>query len=168
MTGGGDDIKGYLNIIEGKFPVAQDDSSDSSIYLGVSIAGVEQGNVYIYDNGLRWAKILQEDDNFWSFEHGFLEYGADSVGYISKNDMTDMIRSGEMLLEKKQKNTPNILEEMLSLNDTEFDIFLEKVERYLFINEEKDYDDYTYDWNDAWSTGKSPVDAAEEAILLGV
>ena len=154
MTGGGDDIKGYLNIIEGKFPVAQDDSSDSSIYLGVSIAGVEQGNVYIYDNGLRWAKILQEDDNFWSFEHGFLEYGADSVGYISKNDMTDMIRSGEMLLEKKQKNTPNI--------------FLEKVERYLFINEEKDYDDYTYDWNDAWSTGKSPVDAAEEAILLGV
>lgn len=169
MTGGGDDIQGYLNIIEGKFPDNKESATDTSVDFGVATAGAVPGNMYIFDNGLRWTKILQEDEDYWQIEHGFLEYNADSVEYISKYDMTEMIRSGDMVLTENREEKSEILEESLSLDDgPEFDIFMEKVERYLFINEDRDVDEYDYDWNSAWSDGKTPVDAAEEAILLEV
>ena len=86
---------------------------------------------------MRWAKIICEDEEFWQIEHGFIEYNADSVDYISKKDMTDMIRSGEMILnEDDNAETTDLLEESFCLDNlSDFNNFIEKVERYLFLNE---------------------------------
>ena len=169
MTGGGTDIQEYLNIIEGNFPAKNESGTSTPIDLGVATAGASIGQMYFYDNGLRWAKIISEEDNFWQIEHGFLEYNADSVDYISKYDMTDMIRSGDMILNENITEPTEILEESFILDDlSDLDIFMEKVEHYLFKNENREIDEYNYDWKAAWSEGKTAVEAAEEAILLEV
>lgn len=166
MTGSSDDIKEYLNIIEGNFPVKENINEDKSIDLGLSTAGAVVGQLYLYDNGLRWAKLMEEDENHWIIEHGFLEYDADSVEYITKYDMTVMIRSGEMNLSENSIEE-TLLEESLILDDDDgFDDFMDSVERYLLVNESKETVDFEYDWRNAWSEGKTPVETAEEAILL--
>jgi len=165
MTGSSDDIQEYLNIIDGNFPVKESNNENTSIDLGISTAGAVVGQLYLYDNGLRWAKLVEDEENHWLIEHGFLEYEKDSTEYISKHDMTTMIRSGDMnLLETSTDNI--ILEESLTLDDVEFDNFMDKVERYLLVNESKESTDFEYDWHDAWTEGKTPVETAEEAILL--
>lgn len=164
MTGSSDDIKEYLNIIEGNFPVKENNDENIPIDLGISTAGAVIGQLYLYDNGLRWVKLTEEEENHWLIEHGFLEYEADSTEYISKHDMTVMIRSGEMnLLENLSEEI--ILEESLTLDDG-FDDFIDSIERYLLVNESKETVDFEYDWHNAWSEGKTPVETAEEAILL--
>lgn len=163
--GSSDDIKEYLNIIDGKFPLKENDGNETSIELGVSIGGAMAGQTYVFDNGARWATIMEEADEHWLLEHGFLEYEADSTEYISKYDMTNMIRSGEMSLMEDNLIETDILEESLSINDGEFNVYMEKVDRYLLVNEGRESDEFDYDWSDAWSEGKSSLEAAEDAIL---
>ena len=164
MTGSSDDIKEYLNIIEGNFPINESKDDNTPIDLGISTAGASMGQLYLYDNGLRWAKLVEDEENHWLIEHGFLEYEADSAEYISKRDMTNMIRSNEMILSEEIKDI-DILEESLTLDDG-FDDFMENIDRYLLINENKESVDFEYDWHNAWSEGKTPVETAEEAMLL--
>ena len=166
--GSSDDIQEYLNIIDGKFPMKENSENDSSIELGVSIGGAMSGQTYLFDSGTRWATIMEEIDEHWLLEHGFLEHNADSVEYVSKYDMTNMIRSGDMHLLEDTVAETDILEETLSLNNGEFNMFIEKIDRYLLINEGRESTEFDYDWSDAWSEGKSPLEAAEDAILSEV
>lgn len=133
--GSSDDIQEYLNIIDGKFPMKENSEDETSIELGVSIGGAMAGQTYLFDSGVRWATIMEETDEHWLLEHGFLEYEADSVEYVSKYDMTNMIRSGEMHLLEDTVAETDILEESLSPNDDEFNMYIEKIDRYLLINE---------------------------------
>jgi len=165
MTGSSDDIQKYLNIIEGNFPINESKNENLTIKLGMSTAGAEVGQLYIYDNGLRWTKLVEEADNHWGIEHGYLEYEADSTEYISKYDMTEMIRSGEMTLLENIQDEDVILEELITLDDG-FDDFMNGVERYLLVNEGRESFDFDYNWSNAWSEGKTPLESAEEAILL--
>lgn len=166
MTGSSDDIQEYLNIIEGNFPKNEQINENTSINLGVSTAGAVIGQSYLFENGLRWATLKEEDENHWLIEHGFLEYEADSEEYISKHNMSVMIRSGEMTLMENAYTEETILEESLTLEDDGFEDFMDGVERYLLVNEGRESFDFEYNWSDAWSEGKTPLESAEEAILL--
>jgi len=166
--GSSDDIQEYLNIIDGKFPMKENSDDETSIELGVSIGGAMAGQTYMFDNGTRWATITEETDEHWFLEHGFLEYEADSAEYISKYAMTNMIRSGEMSLMEDNLTETDILEESLSQSGDEFNVYMEKVDRYLLVNEGRESDEFDYDWSDAWSEGKSTLEAAEDAILSEV
>lgn len=166
MPGSCDDIQEYLNIIKGNFPKQENNEENTSINLGISTAGAQCSQTYIHDNGLRWVKLLEDDENCWLIEHGFLEHDADATEYITKHDMATMIRSGEMNLIEESLLEVELLEESLTLEDNEFDEFMDKVERYLIINEDRESFDLEYDWHDAWLENKTPVESIEEAILL--
>lgn len=165
MSSSCNDIQEYLNIIEGNFPINESKNENASIDLGTSTAGASIGQSYLYENGLRWTKLINDEGNHWLIEHGFLEYNADSTEYISKYDLTVMIRSGDMILLEDVQLEETILEESLTLDDN-FNKFMDGVERYLLINEGRESFDFEYDWSDAWSEGKTPLESAEEAILL--
>jgi len=161
-----DDIQEYLNIVQGNFPINESQNDDDSVSFGVSTAGAIAGDTYIYDNGLRWAQLVEEEENHWFIRNGFLEYSADTEEYISKHDMTSMIRSGDMVLFEEDASDDVLLEETLSLEDGKFDDFMNNVERYLLINEGRETFDFDYEWSDAWLEGKTPSESADEAILL--
>jgi len=164
MTGSSDDIKDYLNIIQGNFPIMEEKQSPS-ISFGISTADADIGQLYLFENGLRWAKIINEVDNHWIIEHGFLEYEADSTEYISKMEMTSMIRLNEMVKTIEEERV-DILEETLNMHDTDYDDYMNKIERYLLINENRETFEFDYDWKNAWSTGKDPIETVEDAILM--
>ena len=166
-VGSSDDIKEYLNIIDGKFPIKESSDGNTLVSLGVSVGGATPGQTYMFDSGSRWATIIEEGEDHWLIAHGFLEYEADSEEYISKYDMTNMIRSGEMNLMEESLAETDILEESLTL-DNEFNMYMDKVDRYLLINEDREATDFDYDWSDAWSEGKTSIEAAEDAILSEV
>ena len=121
-------------------------------------------NEYLFENGTRWAKIVDYDTENLKIEHGFREYEADSVGYITIYEMNRMISNGEMVLFEEIDDIDDILLETDS-NNNDFMKFIEKVDRYLLVNENKESSEFEYLWSEAWSDGKSPIDAAEEAII---
>ncbi len=164
MTESAADIIKYLDIVDGKLPKEQIDEG-IDVDLGVSTRGADVGNAYTFDNGLCWARIIGEEDSYWKIEHGLLEHTASDTAFISKNDMTDMLRSGEMIseiLEEKQ----DILEETLKTEKSYFEEFLTNVDRYLLVNENKEFDDFDYNWDDAFQRGLSPIEAVDEAVIL--
>ena len=116
---------------------------------------------------LHYPKLVENEENHWLIDHGFLEHKADSTEYISKHDMAVMIRSGEMNLLEENSSETLILEESLTLeSNNDFEDFIKSVDRYLLINENKESSDFEYNWQNAWSEGKNPIETAEEAILL--
>ena len=157
------DIQEYLNILQGNLS-KEAVTENQIIDLGISTAGAEVGQIYIFDNGIRWAKIISEKDDHWQVEHGLLEYESDDIDYISKYNITKMIRSGEMIL------TEDDLDELFESFDEEFEdeftIFMEKVDRYLLINYSKESKDFEYLWEEAWKEEKFPNEAADEAVIL--
>jgi hypothetical protein len=157
------DIQQYMNIIDGNFgdrPLV----TESSVDCGIHTAGAGIGDTYLFENGIRWARIIKEEGNYWLLECGLLEYDADDEIYLSKRDMTDMIVSGEMILEEIISSSEQILVE--STNDNGFEPFLEGVNRYLLKNVLRESDEFEYNWRDAYNNGLTPIEAAEEAIFL--
>lgn len=158
------DIQKYLDIIEGK----DDDKPTSDpeiqiVNLGSATGGAFVGNTYIFENGVRWATIVDEESNYWIVEHGLLEYEADSRDYISKHDFTQMISCGEMELYECDE-PDDILTESLD-DDDGYCVFMERVNRYLLINAQMESEEFSYDWFNAFQAGLSPIDAADEAII---
>lgn len=160
------DIQEYLNILQGnlsKEVVAEDQIID----LGISTAGAEVGQTYIFENGIRWAKIISEKDDHWQIEHGLIEHESDDIDYMSKYDMTKMIRSGEMILtEVEEDDLDELFENFDEEIEDEFTIFMEKVDRYLLINYSRESKDFEYLWENAWKEEKLPNEAADEAVIL--
>lgn len=163
MTESAADIIKYSNIIAGNIS-KEEITEGSEIDLGISTRGADVGNAYTFDGGLCWIRIISEEDDHWKVEHGLLEHAATDTTYISKNDMTDMLRSGEMVFSIIDE--VDILEESLQTEDFYLDEFLTKVDRFLLINENKEVDNFDYDWNDAFNRGLSPLEAVDEAIIL--
>lgn len=160
------DIQEYLNILQGNLS-KEIVTENQIIDLGISTAGVEVGQTYIFDNGVRWAKIINENDNHWQIEHGFLEHESDDVDYISKYDITKMIRSGEMILtEVEEDDFDELFESYDEEVEDEFTIFMEKVDRYLLINYKRESKDFEYLWEEAWKEEKLPNEAADEAVIF--
>jgi len=157
------DIVKYLNIIEGKNN--QDiNISNNEIFLGIPTEGAEINKTYIFENGLRWLKIIDEQEDLWLVETGLIEYDNDSVEYISKHDLSTMIKNGTMILKEEIKT--NLTESKFSPSDNlEFDIFMESVNRYLLLNYNKESNELNYPWKIAWAENKLPFEAAEEAIM---
>lgn len=164
MTESAADIIKYLDIVKGK--ISKDNASEEiHVDLGISTRGADVGNAYTFDNGLCWARIIGEEDSHWLIEHGLLEHAAIDTAYISKYDMTGMLRSGEMVFTVIDEDK-DILEEKLQTEEFYFDEFIVKVDRYLLVNENKEVDDFDYNWNDAFRRGLSSVEAVDEAIIL--
>jgi len=164
MSESASDIQEYLNILQGNLP-KENITENQIIDLGISTAGAEVGQTYVFDNGIRWAKIINENDNHWQIEHGLLEHESDDVDYMSKYDMTKMIRSGEMILTEVEEDLGELFESFEEVED-EFTIFMEKVDRYLLINYSRESKDFEYLWEEAWKEEKLPNEAADEAIIF--
>ncbi len=161
------DIQEYSKIIQGKLPNEEIIAENQIIDLGISTAGADVGQTYIFDNGIRWAKIISEKDDHWQIEHGLLEYESDDIDYISKYDITKMIRSGEMILtEVAEDDLDELFETYDEEIEDEFTIFMEKVDRYLLINYERESKDFEYLWEEAWKQDKQPIEAADEAVIF--
>lgn len=160
------DIQEYLNILQGNLS-KEVVTENQIIDLGISTAGADVGQTYVFDNGIRWAKIISEKDNHWQLEHGLLEHESDDVDYMSKYDMTKMIRSGEMLLtEFEENNLDELFENYDEEIEDEFTIFMEKVDRYLLINYDRESRDFEYLWEEAWKEEKLPIEAVDEAVIF--
>lgn len=159
------DIIKYLDIVDGNLPSEKLVEGDS-VHLGILTEGADIGHSYTYDNGLRWAKITEEQGDHWLIECGLLEYETDNVEYMSKHDMASLIRKNVMILQEDQDN--DILTESLSTkdNDNDFNKFIDRVDRYLLVNYMKESTDLNYPWKIAWAEDRIPSEAAEEAILL--
>ena len=163
------DIQQYLNIIQGDF-LKKNQEKDSinenhTINLGVATGGANVGSKYIFDNGLRWLKVLDESDQFWIVEHGFLEYDADSRELLSKHDLARMISRGEMVFEEIEE-LDGFLLETPNDEDGSFNIFMEKVDKFLLVNYQLESQFMDYDWSFAFDKGLTPFQAVEEAVLL--
>lgn len=167
MSKSANDIQEYFNILQGNLPDKEAVTENQIINLGISTAGAEVGQIYVFDNGVRWAKIINKSDNHWQIEHGLLEHESDDIVYISKYDMTKMIRSGEMILTEGEENELDELFESFNEEvEDEFTIFMEKVDRYLLLNYNKESKDFEYLWERAWKEKKFPNEAADEAVNL--
>ncbi len=164
MTESAADIIKYVDIVDGKVPTEQI-TEGTDVDLGVSTRGADIGNAYSFDNGLCWVRIIGDEDSHWLVEHGLLEHSATDTAYISKNDMTDMIRVNEMVFTVMDDDV-DILEESLQTEDYYFEEFLTKVDRFLLVNENKEVDDFDYNWNEAFQQGLTPIEAVDEAIIL--
>lgn len=160
------DIQEYLNILRGNLS-KEVVTENQIIDLGISTAGAEIGQTYVFEEGIRWAKIISEKDDYWQIEHGLLEHESDDVDFMSKYNMTKMIRSGEMVLTEFEENDLDGLFESVDEEfEDEFTIFMEKVDRYLLINYERESTDFEYLWEEAWKEDKLPIEAADEAVIL--
>ena len=166
MSESAGDIQEYLNILQGNLS-KESITENQIIDLGISTAGAEVGQTYIFEEGIRWAKIISEKEDHWQIEHGLREHESDDVDYLSKYDMTKMIRSGEMVLTEFEEND---LDELFENFDEEFEneftIFMEKVDRYLLINYSRESKDFEYLWEEAWKEDKLPNEAADEAVIF--
>lgn len=154
------DIQGYLTIIEGN-NVRNPNIIDENINQSINNMLDKE---YLFENGTRWAKIIDCDDENLKIEHGFREYEADSVGYITIYEMNRMISVGDMVLFEEVDSIDDILLE--SCDDNDFIEFIERVDRYLLVNENKESIELEYSWSEAWTDGKTPIEAAEEAVIL--
>lgn len=161
------DIQEYNRILQGDLPNKEVIEEDQIINLGISTAGANVGQTYMFDNGIRWAKIISEKDDHWQIEHGLLEHESDDIDYISKYDITKMIRSGEMILtEAAEDDLDELFESYNEEFEDEFTMFMEKVDRYLLVNYQKESTDFEYLWEEAWKQDKLPNEAADEAIIF--
>ena len=152
------DIQKYLEII-----YETDDGSSSEPFL-VEVSNVNcigAGQRYSYANGTRWIEIISDEDDCWLVECGLLEHSAQKTEFYTKRDIDLMIQNGDIVL-CEETETDELME---SLNDKEFDHFIEKVDRYLLINEGKDSSDFSYNWRKAWTGKYPPAEAAQDAIL---
>ena len=156
------DIVKYLDIVEGTQPVPLKEGD--MVHLGIDTQGVEVGQRYLFDNGIRWIGILEETESQWIVEHGLIEHDADDNLHISKREIASMIHNGEMILHEVEYE--DILTESSTIDDGEFNDFMMKVDRYLLINHMMESQDFDYPWKIAWAEDKIPSEAAEEAILL--
>ncbi len=86
------DIQEYLNILQGNLS-KESITENQIIDLGISTAGAEIGQTYVFEEGIRWAKIISEKEDYWQIEHGLREHESDDIDYLSKYDMTKTIRS---------------------------------------------------------------------------
>lgn len=161
MTESAADIQKYLNVIEGDFGNKQKVQEGQSIDLGISTGGADIGSRYLFENGLRWLEILQESNQFWVVEHGYIEHDADTQELLSKYDLTRMINLGEMMLDDIQSDDL-LLESSI---DSEFNIFMEKVDKYLLVNYQMDSQHFNFDWRVLFEDGLTPTQAAEWVIL---
>ncbi len=156
------DIVKYLDIIadEKEKPLQEGDT----VHLGVATQGVEIGNRYLFDNGIRWVSVLNETDSHWLVEHGLIEHDANDEQYVDKREMASMIHNGEMIL--CESNYEDVLMESSEIDDGEFNDFMMGVDRYLLINYMIESQEFDYAWKIAWAEGKEPSEACEEAIIL--
>ncbi len=155
------DIIKYKDIIDG---TPKNTLPENEIHLGIDTQGVLVGETYLFDNGIRWATVVEEVDDHWLIESGLIEYAAEIEQYISKHEISTMIRSGEMVLEEIQED--DILAESCD-DDNEFNAYMEKVDRYLLVNYMTESQDLDYAWKVAWAEGKQPAEASEEALIEG-
>lgn len=152
------DIGKYLSILQNEV-LQETSSNDDLIIINEMI-----GNMYTVDDGIRWIKIIDEKDDTWLIEHGYIEHEADGIEYLSKSNLSHMIITDELkLLEIKELEYNFIVE---SIDDNKFEKFMDKVERYILINERHESSEYTYNWREAWEQGLTSSEAAEEAIIL--
>ena len=156
------DIVKYLDIID-ENTSAENLQEETEIHLGINTQGVDVGQRYFYDNGIRWIRILEDIDDAWLIEHGLIEHNAEDSMHISKQDISTMIKNGEMILEEIKEE--DILTESL-FNEDEFSEFMERVDRYLLVNYMVESKDCNYAWKVAWAEGKLPSEACDEAIIL--
>ena len=158
------DIVKYLDIVDGKLPTDPLKEGDE-IHLGINTQGAMIGDQYLFDNGIRWMKITEESNQHWLIEYGLIEHDAENKQYISKQDLSSMIHSGELILHETD-DQEDILTESLVSNDHEFEEFMDKVDRYLLVNHMMESQDFDYAWRISWAEGRLPSEACEEAVLL--
>lgn len=156
------DIVKYLDIIEEKQPIPLQEGD--TVHLGIATQGVEIGNRYLFDNGIRWVSIIEETESHWRIEYGLIEHDADNDQYISKREMSSMVSNGEMVLYEIDHS--DTLLEFIDEDDDKFNSFMMNVDRYLLINHMIESDDLNYAWKVAWAEGREPAEACEEAIIL--
>ena len=159
------DIQKYSNIISGEFS-KESPKEDDIIDLVISTSGAQLNESYMFNNGTRWAKLIKDEGVSWLIECGFLEYDADVRELISKHNFAKLIKRNEMVLvEEIKEDNDELLE---SIDDDVFDDFMDKVDRYLLVNEGTESQNYEFDWKEANKDGMSPIEAAEEAIIKGI
>jgi len=158
------DIQKYLNVIQGDFGKEEQLDENQIINLGVATGGASLGYRYSFENGVRWLQIIEESDQFWLVEHGYIEYEADTRELLSKHDLARMISRGEMVFEEIEDFDDDLLLECV--DDNEFDVFMEKVDKYLLVNYRLETQFMEYDWKEAFDKGLPPNQAVEEAVLL--
>lgn len=156
------DIIKYLDIIDDPLPAKLKEGD--SIHLGVAIQGVEVGQQYLFDNGIRWMTIISETDSSWFIEYGLIEHSAEDNQHILKREISSKIHSGELVL--NETDYDDILAESSTVDDGEYNNFMLCVDRYLLINHMIESQDLDYAWKIAWAEGIEPSEACEEAILL--
>jgi len=156
------DIIKYLDIVQNDGPEHTLKEGDE-VHLGINTQGATVGQHYLFDYGIRWMKIVEDNDQHWLIEHGLLEHDADEKQYITKYELSSMIHTGEITLNEVVDE--DVLTESLKA-DTEFNEFMSKVDRYLLINYLVESKEFNYAWRVAWAESKSPLEACEEAIIL--
>lgn len=160
------DIRRYLKIVGSDAePVLTEASQpvQSSIDLGVSTRGVSVGQTYTYDNGLKWLKVISEDEQVWCCEVGLLEYQSHDVIAVSKVDLSQMVRTGEVVLHEATKASVEVLSE--SSTNKLFESWKERVDRYMLVNYGIESGDCDFSWEEAFENGLQPSEAADEAVL---
>ena len=171
MTGSCDDIQQYLNIVDGNFDKKEVINESKTVDLGISTGGASVGQVFHFEEGIKWARIIEEEGDHWLIEHGIVEYPAEMTEYISKFDLKSMINDGMMVLQENSEeigDTTDALFESIDSDEENFDDYINRVDRYLLVNENRESHEYSYDWREALSEGKTPQEAADEAILFEV
>lgn len=158
------DIAKYLSIVEGRIETTPSEMNDEGhIHLGIHSAGASIGKIYLFDNGLQWLKIVSENADNWIVQYGLIEHQSNNFETISKRDLSSLIARGELELLNENHEIDLILESNNMLS--EYDEFLNKVNKYLLRNYNLESQDIDFDWVKAWKQGLMPDEAAEEAIL---
>ena len=62
MSESAGDIQQYLDIVGGKRAPEQNIMENNIVDLGNSTGTVQIGQTYVFDNGLRWVKIINEEN----------------------------------------------------------------------------------------------------------
>lgn len=154
------DIVHYIDAVEGRIDVPMNESG--SVHLGINTAGADVDNMYSLDDGVRWLRIVEDHDSHWMIEHGWVECDPDTEEFIHKQDLTEMIQDG--LVRPLEKTSTQMVSE--SQDQTLFETWLDKVDRYLLTNYNMEHGVLDYPWKMAWAEDKTPYEASEEAVLF--
>jgi len=154
------EIERYLRIIDGSSErtvrVTESDHVNTTIYFG----NVKIDDILLYEDGTRWIKIVEDQDFDWVVDHGYIGNPSEGRIIVEKAEVSSMIRDN-ILYKDNSKTVSPLLESDTAV--TKFDIFLEKIDRYLLRNYQTDNTAYNTDWKSLYESGCLPCNAAEYA-----
>lgn len=156
------EIKRYLHILDGAQAAEVNPivNEDNTLYFG----NIKIGSRFLYEDGLRWIKVVSEKADKWIINYGFAGSKAEAQIAIQKSELSSLLCEDK--IEYDDEKQESLFEGIVETN-TKYDEFMEKIDRYLLKNYQVESSNVEADWESLFEDGYSPSDAAEYAFLRG-